>query len=153
MINVTCREYEFGEAFIHYLSTLPEYEPVFTPSFGSQRVCSNFRIGFRSEKPHLVRVLCVQHKRGAALPFPVRLGNVVYRHTPGHGAWRNPLQVLGEAMTYVVESKTLLPINHRRRVVDALHPDFRSLLVEAESLALRAALISSTSWHDSPTLT
>ena len=66
--------------------------------------------------------------------------------------FRAPLAILIDAMRHVAETHAELPENHRRRVLAALHPDYRSLLAEAEFLSLRTALINSAKWSDTPLL-
>ena len=82
----------------------------------------------------------------------MRWGEEQYLRTRSPRVFRAPLAILIDAMRHVAETQAELPENHRRRILTALHPDYRSLLPEAESLALRVVLINSAKWSDTPLL-
>ena len=149
VMNVTGYAYEFDQAFVHYLATLPEYKVVCTTSFGEDSLVV---AGQTHDKPHAARVTRLAKTGRDQLSFPVRWGEEQYLRTRSHRVFRAPLSILIDVMRHVAETHAELPENHRRRVLTALHPDYRSLLVEAEFLALRTALINSTVWNDSPPL-
>ena len=149
VINVTGYAYEFDQAFVHYLATLPEYKVACTTSFGEDSLVV---AGQTHDKPHAPRVTRLAKAGRDQLSFPVRWGEEQYLRTRSHRVFRAPLAILIDAMRHVAETHAELPENHRRRVLAALHPDYRSLLAEAEFLSLRTALINSAKWSDTPLL-
>ena len=149
VIDVTGYVYEFDQAFTHYLATLPEYKVVCTASFGDDSLAI---AGQLHVKPHAARVTRLAKTGRDQLSFPVRWGEEQYLRTCFHRVFRAPLAILMDVMRHVAETHAELPENHRRRALTALHPDYRSLLPEAESLALRAVLINSARWSDTPPL-
>ena len=143
-IDVSNRAFEFDKAFVHYLSVLPEYRAVRAFTFECTSALES--------RSRILTVKRLSNHERTSLSFPVQLGRALYERAPRGCIYRAPIAVLTEAMRHVSETKAELPVNHRRRVLDALHPDYRSLLPEAESLSLRVTLINSPEWHDSPPL-
>ena len=139
-VDVTSHAFEFDAAFVYYLSTLPEYEPTHKASFGIQMIGT---LGFRVTKPHCVKISRIPSQKRGKLSFPIRVGTDLYTRTANPYAWRSPIVVLREAMQDVAKTEAFLTENERRRLRDDLHPDYRSLMSDCESLALRVALINS----------
>ena len=143
-IDVSNRVFEFDKAFVHYLSSLPEYRAVCAFTFERSPTSEN--------RSRILTVRRLSNHERTSLSFPVQLGRALYERAPHGCTYRAPVSVLMEVMRHVNETKAELPVNHRRRVLDALHPDYRSILPEAELLSLRVALINSPEWHDTPVL-
>ena len=148
-IDVTDRVFEFDAAFFYYLSTLPEYEPTCSPSFGTKKIG---KVGFRVQKPHVVKMARIPKSKRGSLSFPIRVGDDLFNRTLIPFIWKSPASVLKEAMRQVVENEACLSEKHRAQVIESLHPDYRCLLQDAEKLALRVALINTSKRRESPKL-
>ena len=143
-IDVSNRAFEFDKAFVHYLSMLPEYRAVRAFTFAGSSASES--------RSRILTVKRLSNHERTSLSFPVQLGRALYERASHGCIYRAPVAVLMEVMRHVSETHAELPVNHRRRVLDALHPDYRSILPEAEFLSLRVTLINAPEWHDSPRL-
>ena len=141
-IDVTGHLHEFNKAFTYYIATLPEYRATSAGSFALSDVVSQ---SLRLMQPHVARVVRLTKGERCSLSFPVRVGEELYLRTPHSRIFRRPLSVLMDVLFHVHKTHSKVQGKHRRRVLDALHPDYRSLLPEAEFLSMRVALINSSS--------